>query len=91
MLAKHDPWLNFGLWVVLVGLLNFSVICGSVLANWAWWINTFAILLTLFCSILILIVFCLGVKQQSCRKKGNGVGMKESGRVCVVCWQIERV
>ena len=26
MLAKHDPWLIFGLWVALVGLLIFQVI-----------------------------------------------------------------
>ena len=69
MLAKHDPWLNFGLWAVLVGLLNFSVICGIKQEQTIWVIAVSAIVVSLVCSVIILLSFFVGARQQSYRNR----------------------
>ena len=63
MLAKHDPWLNFGLWAVLVGLLNFSVICGVKQEQTTWVIAVPAIVASLVCSVIILLSFFVGARS----------------------------
>lgn len=71
MLAKHDPWLNFGLWVVLVGLLNFSMICGLKQEQTTWVIAVPAMVASLVCSAIVLASFFIGAKQQSFRNRHN--------------------
>lgn len=71
MLAKHDPWLNFGLWAVLVGLLNFSVICGIKQEQTTWVIAVPAMAVSFVCSAIVLASFFIGAKQQSFRNRHN--------------------
>lgn len=71
MLAKHDPWLNFGLWVVLVGLLNFSVICGLLQGYYSLWIGIIVSIACVISSLLVLASFFVGAKQQSYRNRHN--------------------
>ena len=65
MLAKHDPWLNFGLWAVLVGLLNFSVICGLKQEQVSLLLAIPAMAVSFVCSAIVLASFFIGAKQQS--------------------------
>lgn len=72
MLAKHDPWLNFGLWVVLIVLLNFSVVSGLSQGFMPLWISIPLILFVVVGSIIILASFFIGAKQQSYQNKHKG-------------------
>jgi len=65
MLAKHDPWLYFGLWAVLVVLLNFSVVCGILQGQPSLWISIPVLFISVASSLLILASFFVGAKQQS--------------------------
>ena len=65
MLAKHNPWLNFGLWAILVALLNFSVICGLKQGQTSLLVNIPAIGVSFVSSVIVLASFYVGAKQQS--------------------------
>ena len=71
MLAKHNPWLNFGLWVVLVGLLNFSVIRSVVESHYSLWISIPVFLICVIGSFIVLASFFVGARQQSYRNRHN--------------------
>lgn len=65
MLAQHNPWLYFGLWVVMIGLLNVSVICGVLQGHVSLWIGIPCLLAVVICSVVILASFFVSAKQQS--------------------------
>ncbi len=65
MLAKHDPWLYFGLWAVLVVLLNFSIICGFKQERISILFATPVIVISFICSAIVLVSLYIGAKQQS--------------------------
>jgi glucan phosphoethanolaminetransferase (alkaline phosphatase superfamily) len=69
MLAKHDLWLNFGLWAVLVGLLYFSVICGLRQEQVSLLLAIPAMAVSFVCSAIVLASFFIGAKQQSFRNR----------------------
>ena len=71
MLAKHDPWLNFGLWVVWVSLLNCSVICNIIQSHYSLWLCIPVTIICIFSSLVILASFYVGAKQQSYRNRHN--------------------